>query len=283
MVMDHEFKEDERWGDDAITIKGNTSVSPFDDFGNYRHCVVVQYTDFFQRYDGSIDRNDIIDQCVYYAHQTFVEEDTVVFYDAHEHEIDGNNIGDIQVPIVIPKITTKQEPDYASLRPLFGWLSSYIIKKTFNNTTHYAQITTGTLLKQTFKSPNPALNVARRNEAVACDIVYSDTPAINDGSVAAVIFVGIDSQATNIYGIKTDKKFVNTIEDNIIDHGAPHKLISDRAQVIISDKIVDILRNLSIKSWQSEPYQQQKNPAERCYQNLKTAAIRIMDCTGAPP
>jgi hypothetical protein len=66
--------------------------------------------------------------------------------------------------------------------------------------------------------------------------VYYDTPAINDVSVAAVIFVGIDSQVTDIYGIKTDKQFVNTLEDNIIDCGAPHKLIRDRAQVIISKK-----------------------------------------------
>jgi hypothetical protein len=121
-------------------------VGTFDDFGNYRHRVVVQYTDFFQRNDGSIDLNDIIDQCVYYAHQAFVEEDTVVIFDAHEHEIDGNNIDDIHIPTVIPKITTKQEPDCASLRPLFGWLASDIIKKTFENTTQYAQIPTGNLL-----------------------------------------------------------------------------------------------------------------------------------------
>jgi hypothetical protein len=48
-VMDHEFKEDEPWGDDANPIKGNKSVSPFDDFGNYRHRVVVLSTDFFQQ------------------------------------------------------------------------------------------------------------------------------------------------------------------------------------------------------------------------------------------
>jgi hypothetical protein len=94
-IMDHKFKEDEPWGDDTNPVKGNKSVSPFDDFGNYWHRVVVRYTDFFQPYNGSIDLDDIIDQCVHYSHQPFVEEDTVVFYDAHEHEIDGNNIDDI--------------------------------------------------------------------------------------------------------------------------------------------------------------------------------------------
>jgi hypothetical protein len=92
------------------------------------------------------------------------------------------------------------------------------------------------------------LNVARRNEAVACDVVYSINPAVNDGSAAAVMFVGLDSQVTDIYGVKTDKQFVNTLEDQIVDRGAPHKLISDGARVIISSKIVDILGTLCIKS-----------------------------------
>jgi hypothetical protein len=125
------------------------------------------------------------------------------------------------------------------------------------------------------------VNVTRRNEAVTCDIVYSDTPAINDGSTAAVLFVGLDTQVTDVYGIKTDKQFVNTLEDNIIQRGAPNKLVSDCAQVIISNKIVDILRCIS--SWQSEPHQQQQNPAERRYQTIKYTTNRIMDRTGAPP
>jgi hypothetical protein len=70
----------------------------------------------------------------------FVEEDSVVFYDAHEHEIDGNNNDEIHVPTIIPDITTNQEPDYASLRPLCGWSSPDIIKNTFENTTQYAHI-----------------------------------------------------------------------------------------------------------------------------------------------
>jgi hemerythrin superfamily protein len=96
----------------------------------------------------------------------------------------------------------------------------------------------------------------RRNESVACDIVYSDTPAVADSSTAAVIFVGIDTQVTDIYGIKTDKQFINTLkdsiiktdkqfintlEDSIIQRGAPNKLISDRAQVIFSIKVLDNL------------------------------------------
>jgi hypothetical protein len=67
--------------------------------------------------------------------------------------------------------------------------------------------------------------------------------------VAAVIIVGIDSQVTDIYGIKMDKQLADTLEDNIIDCGSPHTLISDCEQVIISNKTVDIFRTLCIKIW----------------------------------
>ena len=263
------------------------SSSPFDEFGHYRHRVVVQYATYFASRDNDHDIEDVIDQCVFHSQRPW-DGDLVTLYTVNEHNIaddNGNNTTD-HLPddsVIVPKIISKRTPDYAALRPLFGWLSPQIIQKTFEHTTQYARIPCGTLLKRTFKSPNPALNVTRRNEPVACDIVYADTPAVHDGSTSAVIFVGVNTQVTDVYGIKTDKQFVNTLEDNILQRGAPNKLISDRAQVLISNKIVDILRTLCISSWQSEPHQQQQNPAERRYQTVKTAANRIMDRTGAPP
>jgi hypothetical protein len=155
-------------------------------------------------------------------------------------------------------------------------------RQTFEHTTQYARLPTGTLLKKAYKSPNPALNVYRRQEDVACDIVYSDVPAIYDGSIAAVIFVGVNTQVTSVYGIKTDKQFVNTLEDNIIQLGAPLKLISDRGQAIVSHKVGDILRTFFINNWQSEPHQQHQNHAERRYQTIKNWTSRILDRTGAP-
>ena len=40
------------------------------------------------------------------------------------------------------------------------------------------------------------------------------------------------------------------------------KLISDHAQVEISERVQDFLRALIIPTWQSEPHNQQQNPAE---------------------
>jgi hypothetical protein len=79
-------------------------------------------------------------------------------------------------------------------------------------------------------------------------IVYSDVPAISDGSTAAVIFVGVTTQITDVYGIENYRQFVNTLEDNIIQRGAPHKLISDRGQALISNKVADILCTFCIKN-----------------------------------
>ena len=60
----------------------------------------------------------------------------------------------------------------------------------------------------------------------------------------------------DLYPLKSSKQFVNTLEDNIRERGAMDKLISDSAQVEISNKVQDILRTLIIGSWQSEPYYQ---------------------------
>jgi hypothetical protein len=97
------------------------------------------------------------------------------------------------------------------------------------------------MLKKAFCSPNPALNINRRNENVVCDIMYSDVPAIFDGSIAAVIVLGTSTKVTDVYGIKKDNRLANNLEDNIIQRGAPNRLLSDRGQAIISNKVEDIL------------------------------------------
>jgi len=140
-----------------------------------------------------------------------------------------------------------------------------------------------THLTKHYKSPNPAFNVPRRNEAIATDTVYADTPAIDNGSTCAQIFIGTESSFIKVFGMKTEKQFVNTLQDTILRRGAPTGLISDRAQVEISSRVIDLLRAYVISDWQSEPYQQHQNPCERRYQDLKRIVNRIMDRTNTPP
>jgi hypothetical protein len=61
------------------------------------------------------------------------------------------------------------------------------------------------------------------------------------------------------------------------------KLASDSAKVEISANVKDILRHYMIDDWQSEPYHEHQNPAERRYQTVKRYTNVILDRTGAPP
>jgi hypothetical protein len=144
------------------------------------------------------------------------------------------------------------------------------IKKAFKQTTHYTRMPNGTILKKHYKSPFPALNVQRRNEPVATESVYLDTPAIDGGETCTQIFVGTETLVTDVYGMKTEKQFVNTLEDNICERDAMSRLLSNRAQVEIRARVVGILRALHISQWQSEVHQQHQNPWVRHYQTIKT-------------
>ena len=72
----------------------------------------------------------------------------------------------------------------------------------------------GLKITQTIQSPYPALNVWRRHEPVATDTVFSETPAIDSGGqTMAQIFVGRKTLVIDVYGMGTEKEFVNTLED----------------------------------------------------------------------
>ena len=87
---------------------------------------------------------------------------------------------------------------------------------------------------------------------------------------------------TDVYPLKFQKQFVNTIEDNIRFRGAMTKLISDYAKVEISNKVTDILRMYHCSIWKSQPYHQNQNQAEGRYCTLKSWTNTIMNRTDAP-
>ena len=261
-VLDHTVDLNEHWYDactDQFLIDQR-----FDEEGNYRHRFTVQESVMqFQDVDNIVD--DIVDN--------------IVYYNVQSHDVSPTAL---HSPTPSPRMLLPKSKDYDSLQPFFGWLPTNVIKKTFEVTTQFARMPMSTILKKRYKSPNPALNVHRRNEAIATDTVYSDTPAIGGGETCAQVFVGTTSLVTDVEGMKTEKQFVNTLEDNIRRRGAPTKLISDRAQVEISNKVKDILRTYCISDWQSEPHQQHQNPCERRYQTMKSMANTILDRTGSP-
>ena len=82
--------------------------------------------------------------------------------------------------------------------------------------------------------------------------------------------------------MKTDSQFVNCLEDEIRQRGAMNKLISDRAQVEVSNRVLDLLRALLISDWQSEPYHQHQNFAENRWGTVKKMVNTVLDRTAAP-
>ena len=176
-----------------------------------------------------------------------------------------------------------QEPDWNALRPFFAWTSPSSIKDTFNVTTRHGTAPhTQDYIKKHFKSCNPVFNIPRRSEAVATDTIFSDTPAVDDGSTMAQFFCGRDTLVCDAYGIKSTIQFINTLSDNIRKRGAMDTLISDGGKYEISKRVTDLLRSLFIQDYQSEPYHQHQNKAENRFGLAKRYTNTVMNTSGCP-
>ena len=82
--------------------------------------------------------------------------------------------------------SSPQEHDWNDLCPFFAWTSPSSIKDTFNVTTRHGTAPhTQDYIKKHFKSRHPVFNIPRHSEAVATDTIFSDTPAVDDGSTMA--------------------------------------------------------------------------------------------------
>jgi hypothetical protein len=236
----------------------------FDQYGEYRHRTVATHT--------TLPDAEFFDAMEYIEFDDFVEDLIDVVNPEGFHDVYVVNDTDIK----------QVKPNFELLRPLFGWTPAETIKKTFEVTTQYARGRVSDTLKQHWRSRFPACNVKRRNEPVATDTIFSDTPAVDSGVTAAQIFVGRDTLVADCYGLKTDKEFVNTLEDNIRERGAMDKLISDCAKAEMSLRVQQILRALCISAWYSEPYHENQNFAETRYSTIKSTTNRVMNRSGAP-
>jgi hypothetical protein len=306
-ILDSSITDDDEWFDAISDIpkKKNMMEHPFDETGEYRHTtddpgvnVQLEVQNHLFNHHTNVDEHffdttdvdkmsidDIIDYAVLTVKAEKEVEASLATYRkaygenidrkphdgeeiyVHEHHVHGEPLSDDKLE---------------ALRPFFLWANPEVVKKTLEATTQYGRYPTGEHLQKHYRSINPAVNVARRNEPVATDTVHSDTPAIDGGETHAQIFIGTESLVADAEGMKTEKQFVNTLQDNIRKRGAMDKLISDRAQVEISERVKDILRALVIADWQSEPHHQHQNPAERRYKHIKNWTNRTMERTGAP-
>ncbi len=83
--------------------------------------------------------------------------------------------------------------------------------------------------------------------------------------------------------MNSEKEFPKVLANKIQKRGAMDKLISDSAQVEISECVKDILLTYMIDDWQSEPHHQHQDFAKQQYHTIKRYVNCNMDYTGAPP
>ena len=100
----------------------------------------------------------------------------------HSEQIQNSLIAcEGEVVIYRPKSILPHKPDYQKLRPLFGWSSPSKIRDTIRSTTQWYKADQRLPMQRHWKSCFPGANVPRRNETVATDTIFSDTPAWDDG------------------------------------------------------------------------------------------------------
>jgi hypothetical protein len=255
----------------------------YDEYGDFHGRVLINQHEWQVHYFDALDTKPSPDNDEFHdALEQFADDPDSVIDLVVYHANRAHYVCDHETVEAAPKFVMTSEPDYRQLRPCLGWLPVDTIKKMFERTTQLTRMPMSPILKKRYKSPNPALNVCPRDKPVATDTIYSDTPAIDCGVTSAQLFVGTKTHTADVYPIKSDKQFVNTLLDNITQRGAPTKLISNRAQVEISERVKQVLRPLHISTWQSKPYQQHQNPAKCQYQNIKRLCNTILDCSGAP-
>ena len=98
------------------------------------------------------------------------------------------------------------------------------------------------------------MNVYCCDKPVATDTIYYETPTIDDGPTCSPLFVCKKSLFSDVYGMKTDNQFGNTLEDNIRARGETSKLISNCDQSEFKNRAQSILWAPFIDDCQIEPH-----------------------------
>jgi hypothetical protein len=188
----------------------------YDEYGEFRGHVLIYQREWQIHYFDALDTKPSSDNDEFHdALEQFVDNPDSVIDLVIYHANRARYVYDHETVEATLKFVMTSEPDYGQLRPHLGWLPIDAIKKTFKHTTQLACMPMSTILKKRYNSPNPALNVCPRDEPVATDTIYSDTPAIDCGITSAQLFVGTKTHTADVYPIKSDKQFVNTLLDNI--------------------------------------------------------------------
>ena len=82
--------------------------------------------------------------------------------------------------------------------------------------------------------------------------------------------------------MKSDKKIVNSLENNIRQRVDMDELVSDSLQPEISIRVKRILRALFSDDWQPEAYHRHQNFSERRHQTIIRQTNNLLDRNSVP-
>ena len=183
-----------------------------------------------------------------------------------------------------PTIRRADLIDYEQMRKYFGHVPADIIRQTFKHPTQIGLLPPFTHLHRQFKSPNPALNLHRRNEANATDQIFATEPTTDGGETSAHIFVGQDSKITDVYKSKdnSEESFLGAFQNRVRERGVPIKLIADNCPMYRDWNVTKYLQDSVVSMWQCETKHQNQNPAKNQYRTVKQHTDRTMNRSGAP-
>ena len=179
--------------------------------------------------------------------------------------------------------SSPQEPDWNSQCPFLAWTSTSSIKDTFNVTTrHETAPNTQDYIKHHFKPRNPVFSIPRCSEDVGTDTIFSETPAVDDGSTMTKFFYGHDTFACDTYGIKSTKQFISTLSSNTRKWGAMITPTRDGGTYDISKGVTNLPHSLFIQDFKSEPYHQHQNKVKNRFGHAKHYPKTVMNTSGCP-
>jgi len=228
-VLDHMLTDDPDWVSKAKRKEDQECDSPFDNRGEHKHREPVRAGVAIDNptgppsedpdnvevnlHNGEIEVNFHADDATREVHQAY--QDVSNLNKTFVYEGEGMPDGEVEtvedeedetkedIEANTPPVETKPKLiDYSKHRRQFLHVPVEKIKRTFAATTqNAASVVHGPKANQTLKSPNPALNIRRRKEAVATDSIFADVPAVDTpGYAGAQMFVGRSSLLTDCYG-----------------------------------------------------------------------------------
>jgi hypothetical protein len=123
------------------------------------------------------------------------------------------------------------------------------------------------------------LNIPHRNKDVATDTVFSDIAAVGFGVTIAQLFNVTITEVSDVFSIKNEREFTQTLQDNIWKRGVMQYLLSDKAHAKISNNNKDPLQTLIISDRRTTARKQWQNPAELRIQTVKRLTNLKLDRT----